>query len=88
MEQKKCEFGFLIEQILCGNEIDLTIYQTPFFIGSFGSGTPSCIGNTITNLSTGHLLQFVTRQQLVDEFKYQEKSLEELCDDIIILDII
>ena len=81
-------FEYFLEKVLCGNEVELTVYEVPFFIGSYGSGTQQCIENTVQNLHTGEVQKYASRTQLVEKFRYQGKSLVELWPHIEITDII
>lgn len=82
------EFEIFLEKLLRGNEVDMLISGVPFFIGSYSSGTTKCIANTVQDLSTGKIYEYLTRRQLIDNFKYRDKSLAELWPDIEVKDII
>ena len=70
------------ESILIGHEIELTICDTPFFIGSAGSGTPQCVPHTVYNEKTKELFRFLSREDLWNCFRFRGQSMEELWDDI------
>ncbi len=82
--QWDCSLEYFLEKVLCGDEVELTVYEVPFFIGSYGSGTKRCIEHTVQNLQTGKIHIYSSRKQLVEKFRYQGKSLVELWPNISI----